>query len=83
MSVNSSPQTKKGGICTDYAVKSPHVRANCDLKCAPSSGRIDSGEGRPIGVVGQNMRSAHISLPATGQKSEVMRFSSAIGKVVK
>ena len=44
--VNSSPQTKKGGICTDYAVKSPHVRANCDLKCAPSSGRIDSDEGR-------------------------------------
>ena len=44
--VNSLPQTKKGGICTDYAIKSPHVRANCDLKCAPSSGRIDSGEGR-------------------------------------
>ena len=43
---NSSPQTKKGGICTDYAVKSPHVRANCDLKCAPSSGRIDSDKGR-------------------------------------
>ena len=37
---------KKGGICTDYAVKSPHLRANCDLKCAPSSGRIDSDEGR-------------------------------------
>ena len=44
--VNSLPKTKKSGICTDYAIKSPHVRANCDLKCAPSSGRIDSGEGR-------------------------------------
>ena len=37
---------KKGGICTDYAVKSPHLRANCDLRCAPSSGRIDSDKGR-------------------------------------
>lgn len=43
---NSSPQTKKSGICTDCMVKSLHVRANCDLKCAPSSGRIDSDEGR-------------------------------------
>ena len=37
---------EESGICTNYAVKSPHVRANCDLKCAPSSGRIDSDEGR-------------------------------------
>ena len=34
--------TKKRPPKGDRMVKSPHVRANCDLKCAPSSGRIDS-----------------------------------------
>ena len=53
-------------------VKSPHVRANCDLDCAPSPGRIDWDLSEPIGVVGQDYEERTHCLAAAGQKSKVM-----------